>query len=459
MSFSSFVFLIRFLPLALILYYLVPEKAKNLLLVVLSLFFYTWGDPKSLPALIAVAAVGYICTVTMEKAGKAKKALLISGLLLVLGSLAFYKYLSFIVSNMNTLIFEPLNMGLTVSHYAAPLGISFFAFTTAGYIIDVYKGESSPCKNIVNYLLYICFFPKLLMGPIMRYKDFEPQIKNRKISAYQLEAGAFRFVKGLAKKVLLADTVSALWNEVTTLGYDKVSTPFAWLGVLAYSLQLYYDFSGYSDMAIGLGEMFGFTLPENFLFPYSSTSATEFWRRWHITMGGWFRQYVYFPLGGSRCSKSRMMFNTFVVWALTGLWHGAAWNFVLWGIFYFILLMLEKNIYLDYLNKHPVAGHLYLVFVTLIGWSLFAVSDFSALASLLKKMFIFSGGYSALYSLRNYGVLLVICIICSTEQFGAVIKRLSSKAWFRLVATIVLLLLSLAYMTDATYQPFLYAQF
>ncbi|MBR0343136.1 MAG: MBOAT family protein [Oscillospiraceae bacterium] len=459
MSFSSFVFLIRFLPLALILYYIVPGKVKNPLLVVLSLVFYTWGDPRSLPALLVIALAGYVSALMLDKLQKGRKAVLIFGLLLVLGSLAFYKYLGFIVSNLNSLIFERLNMGISAPKIASPLGISFFAFTTASYIIDVYKGVSSSCRNIVDYLLYICFFPKLLMGPIMRYKDFEPQLHERVIFESQLEKGAFRFIKGLAKKVLLADSVSALWNEVTSLGYENVSTPFAWLGVLAYTLQLYYDFSGYSDMALGLASMLGFTLPENFNFPYSSKSATEFWRRWHMTMGEWFKQYVYFPLGGSRCSKSRMMFNTFVVWALTGLWHGAAWNFVLWGIFYFILLMLEKNFYLNYLNKYPILGHIYTIFVTLVGWALFAVSDFGSLFALLKKMFVFSGGYSCLYSLRNYGILLIVCAVFSLEKTGRIVNRLSSKLWFRLVAALVLLLLSLAYMTDATYQPFLYAQF
>ena len=459
MSFSSFVFLIRFLPLALILYYIVPGKVKNPLLVVLSLVFYTWGDPRSLPALLVIALAGYVSALMLDKLQKGRKAVLIFGLLLVLGSLAVYKYLGFIVSNLNSLIFERLNMGISAPKIASPLGISFFAFTTASYIIDVYKGVSSSCRNIVDYLLYICFFPKLLMGPIMRYKDFEPQLHERVIFESQLEKGAFRFIKGLAKKVLLADSVSALWNEVTSLGYENVSTPFAWLGVLAYTLQLYYDFSGYSDMALGLASMLGFTLPENFNFPYSSKSATEFWRRWHMTMGEWFKQYVYFPLGGSRCSKSRMMFNTFVVWALTGLWHGAAWNFVLWGIFYFILLMLEKNFYLNYLNKYPILGHIYTIFVTLVGWALFAVSDFGSLFALLKKMFVFSGGYSCLYSLRNYGILLIVCAVFSLEKTGRIVNRLSSKLWFRLVAALVLLLLSLAYMTDATYQPFLYAQF
>lgn len=459
MSFSSFVFLIRFLPLALILYYIAPAKAKNPLLVVLSLIFYTWGDPKSLPVLLALALVGYMTALLTDRMSKGRKAVFITGLVLVLGSLAFCKYLGFAVSNLNSLIFEKLNMGISVPRIASPLGISFFAFTIASYIIDVYKGVSSPCRNIVDYLLYICFFPKLLMGPIMRYKDLEPQLHDRVIFESQLEKGSFRFAKGLAKKVLLADTVSALWNEVTSLGYENVSTPFAWLGVLAYTLQLYYDFSGYSDMALGLAGMLGFTLPENFNFPYSSKSATEFWRRWHITMGEWFKQYVYFPLGGSRCSKGRMMFNTFAVWALTGLWHGAAWNFVLWGIFYFILLMLEKTIYLDYLNRYPLLGHIYTAFVTLIGWALFAVSDFTSLFALLKKMFVFSGGYSCLYSLRNYGILLVICAVCSLEKTGRIFSSLSSRKWFRLAATAVLLLLSLAYMTDATYQPFLYAQF
>lgn len=459
MSFSSFVFLIRFLPVALVLYYLFPHKGRNALLVLLSLFFYTWGDPKSLPALLLIAAVGYGASLYVSKDRKGRKAVFLCGLLLILGSLGFYKYLGFFVSILNSMILEHFGVGITVRSFAAPLGISFFAFTTSGYLIDVYKGDTEVCKNPIDYLLFIAFFPKLLMGPIVRYQDISDQIQNRVIYVSQLENGAFRFVKGLAKKVLLADTIAVLWNEVSTLGYSEVSTPFAWLGVLAYSFQLYYDFSGYSDMAIGLGNLFGFRIPENFRFPYSSISATEFWRRWHITMGSWFKQYVYFPLGGSRCSKKRMMFNTFAVWALTGLWHGAAWNFILWGIFYFILLMLEKNFYLEFLNKHRLIGHIYTIFITLIGWSIFAVSDFPSLFSLLQKMFSFSGGISCLYSLRNYFVLLLLCAVFCTETCEVLVEKLQKKTWFRLAATVILLVLSIAYMTDATYQPFLYAQF
>lgn len=459
MSFSSFVFLIRFLPVALILYYLFPHKLRNGVLVVLSLVFYTWGDPRSLPALLVIAAIGYVSSLLMDRAGKGRKAIFICSLILVLGSLAVYKYLGFFISTLNGLFLERFGIGINAVKLSAPLGISFFVFTTAGYLIDVYKKETEVCRNPVDYMLFITFFPKLLMGPIVRYQDISSQIRERVIKVSQLELGSFRFVKGLAKKVLLADAISALWNEVTTLGYANVSTGLAWLGVLAYAFQLYYDFSGYSDMAIGLGKMFGFDLPENFRYPYSSTSATEFWRRWHITMGGWFKQYVYFPLGGSRCSKGRMIFNTFAVWALTGLWHGSAWNFVLWGIFYFFLLILEKNFYLKYLDKYPVLGHLYLIFVTLVGWAIFAVSDFASLFTLLGKMFSFSGGIGAGYSLRNYGVLLVICAVCSTQQIGDLVERMSKKTWFRMISIIILLLLSIAYMTDATYQPFLYAQF
>ena len=459
MSFSSFFFLIRFLPVALILYYLFPQKSRNVLLVTISLLFYAWGDPSSLPFLLMSAFIGYSGGLLSARLPKGRKAALAVSLLLIFGSLAFYKYLGFFAENLNHLFLERAGIPLTVPELSAPAGISFFSFTIAGYLIDIFKGESEPCYDPLDFLLFVCFFPKLLMGPIVRYRDMEEQIRNRVVRFDQIEPGAYRFACGLAKKVLLADTIAELWHEVTVLGFANISTPLAWLGVLAYSFQLYFDFSGYTDMALGLGLLFGFKLPENFRYPYSSTSATEFWRRWHITMGGWFKQYVYFPLGGSRCSRSRMIFNTFTVWALTGLWHGAAWNFILWGLFYFLLLTFEKNIYGEFLKRSSILGHLYTVFVTLIGWAIFAVSDMSQLKLLLIRMFSASGGYSATYYLRNYGILLLICSVLSTEWAGTRITKLSERTWFRCVATAVLLLLSLAYLTDATYQPFLYAQF
>ena len=459
MSFSSFTFLIRFLPIALLLYYLCPNKGRNALLVFLSLLFYSWGSPSSLPVLLIIAFIGYIGGLLLFQHNKFKKSILAIALILIFGSLGFYKYLAFFCSIINSAFLESLGAGIAVPDIAAPLGISFFSFTISGYLIDIYKNESNACKNPVDYLLFVSFFPKLLMGPIVRYKDIEKQIRERVVRFDQLEPGSFKFICGLAKKVLLADGIAKLWNEVLSLGLDKVSTPLAWLGVIAYSFQLYFDFSGYSDMASGLGLLFGFRLPENFNYPYSSKSATEFWRRWHITMGGWFKQYVYFPLGGSRCSRPRMIFNTLVVWILTGLWHGAAWNFILWGLYYFVILMLEKNVYGRLIEKSSLLSHLYTIIITLIGWAVFSVSDFRTLLSLFTALFGFRTGIGSMYILRNYAVLLLICSIMSFESTGKLIARLSQKPIFRIVVSLILLILSIAYLTDATYQPFLYAQF
>ena len=459
MSFSSFIFLIRFLPFSLLLYYLIPNKGRNTLLVIFSLIFYTWGDPTSLPVFLIISMIGYIGALIIKKKETLRKPILIISLVIIFGCLTLYKYLSFFGGILNSLVLERLGMGITIPEITAPIGISFFSFTIAGYLIDVYKNDSDLCKKPVDYLLFVSFFPKLLMGPIVRYKDMEQQIKERVVRFDQLEPGAYRFICGLAKKVLLADEIAKLWNEVLTLGLNRVSTPLAWLGVIAYSFQLYFDFSGYSDMAIGLGLLFGFRLPENFNYPYSSKSATEFWRRWHITMGGWFKQYVYFPLGGSRCSRSRMIFNTLIVWLLTGLWHGAAWNFILWGLYYFILLMLEKNIYGKLLDKSRIISHIYLCFITLIGWAVFSVSDHESLISLLNALFSFRSGIGAMYLLRNYAVLLIICFSLSFEWTCKRIADYSKKTVFRIIVSIILLFLSIAYLTDATYQPFLYAQF
>ena len=456
MSFTGFTFLIRFLPAALLLVYLVPDWAKNAVLVFLSLFFFAWGDLQGLPVLVGILLLTFFGArlVAGTEKKSTKKALFVLFLLLQLSPLLVYKYTGFLLGNLKGLI-----PALSVPKWVAPAGISFFTFTAMGYLIDVYTGAQTVCDSFVDTALFITFFPKLLMGPIVRMQDIQEELNRRTITAEDLESGSTLFIVGLSKKVLLANAIAKLWEEVSLLGYGALSTPLAWLGVLAYSFQLYFDFSGYSDMAIGLGRLMGFHFPKNFDTPYSSTSVTEFWRRWHISMGNWFKNYIYFPLGGSRCSRGRQIFNTFVVWACTGLWHGANWNFLLWGLYYFVLLIIEKFFLAKPLQKAPVAGHLWVYLTTLVGWSLFAVSDFTALGQLFRALFTGQSGYPAAYYLRNYGVLLVLCALLCTETIEDLIQKIFKNRWIKAAVCLVLLLLCFAYLTDATFQPFLYAQF
>ena len=455
MSFGSLVFLVRFLPVSLLLYYICPKRFRNAFLAILSLLFYAWGDMIGLAVLLGTAVVGYAAALMITRStGLRRKIWLASGLIMILGCLAVFKYTDLILNTLSSAGLAVSPLGL-----AAPAGISFFSFTVAGYLIDVYKDDSDLCRSVPDYLLFVSFFPKLLMGPITRYSEMKDAIRDRSVTSEDLEQGSVRFVTGLTKKVILADSIASLWNEVTAAGFANVSCLLCWAGILAFGLQLYYDFSGYSDMASGLARFFGFSLPENFRTPYSSVSATEFWRRWHITMGGWFRQYVYFPLGGSRCGKARNILNILAVWALTGIWHGASWNFLLWGLFYFIVLVIEKQFILKFLEDHRFLGHIYLVFITLIGWSLFAVTDLTQIPVFFSRLFGGTGGISALYFLRNYAVILVICILLCTEQAASFWKKLTDHRGFRSAATLILLLLCLAYITDSTYRPFLYAQF
>ena len=297
------------------------------------------------------------------------------------------------------------------------------------------------------------------MGPIVRVKDFRSYLNERTVTSDDLEEGTLMFVKGLAKKVILADGISGLWEEILGLGFSGSSSLLCWAAVTAFSFQIYYDFSGYSDMSLGLARFFGFKLPENFNTPYSSVSITEFWRRWHITMGQWFRDYVYIPLGGNKCGKFRNILNLLIVWLLTGLWHGPSLNFVLWGLYYFIVLSLEKLFLFGFLEKNRLFGHIYLIFVTLIGWSIFAVNDISQIMVLFSRLFGGSGGTGAVYYLRNYGVLFVLCAVLCTEQASDLWKKIISRRSVRAVITLILLALSMAYIIGSTYHPFLYAQF
>lgn len=485
MVFSSFVFLLAFLLLVLLIYYVCPGKVRNLVLLIASLLFYAWGEPVYVLIMLFSTVFDYINGRLIEyfqnknRPGKAKVVLVID-LVGNLGILGFFKYADFVIGNINSIT----GAGLTLLHIALPIGISFYTFQTMSYTIDVYRKVVPAQHNIVAFATYVTLFPQLIAGPIVQYKTVASELSDRKVTLTDFSEGAFRFTIGLAKKVLLANQIGSLWDTISQL--HQMSAATAWLGAIAYSFQIYFDFSGYSDMAIGLGKMFGFHFLENFNFPYMSKTITEFWRRWHISLSSWFREYVYIPLGGNRKGMGRQLFNIMVVWMLTGLWHGANWNFVLWGIYYGILLMLEKLFLLKWLKKAPAwIGHIYSMFLVVIGWTIFAQTDMSQLGRYLKTMFGIGahGGADAdfFYFLSTNAVLLILLVVCSIDhRFW--LRKICKKSvdsennieddniyqWCELsrgltyakpIIMVVLLGVSFAFLVGDSYNPFLYFRF
>lgn len=459
--FSSLLFLFRFLPIVFLIYYLVPFKLKNTVLFLSSLFFYTWGEPKFFPIMLISIGVNYVAGLLMEKYDekpKVRKICFWVTFVVTLGFLLFFKYTNFFLSNINALFGIGLPL-LDSSEFHLPLGISFYTFQILAYTIDVYKRKIKVEHNLIDFGAFVVLFPQLIAGPIVLYSDINKELKNRKITLAQIEEGVGLFIMGLASKILLADTIGSLWTEVQTLGFSNVSTPLVWLGVLAYSFQIYFDFSGYSLMAIGLGRMLGFYFPKNFNYPYISKSITEFWRRWHITLSSWFREYVYIPLGGNRVKRSRHFFNIFVVWFLTGFWHGANWNFIFWGLYFFVLLMIEKTFLLKHLEKSRILSHIYVIFLVMISWAIFALSDMSLLGELFVRMFSLNGGIDWIYYLRDYAVVFVLCVLASTPVFKIAADIIGKNRIIRTVFLSAVLLVSVAFMVDSTYSPFLYFNF
>lgn len=341
-----------------------------------------------------------------------------------------------------------------------PLGISFYTFQTLSYTIDVFRNKVSAERNIIDFGAFVSLFPQLIAGPIVKYTDINIELKKRTITLDTFEDGISEFIIGLGKKVLIANNIGMLWNEITNIGFDNISMPLAWLGIIAFSMQIYYDFSGYSSMAIGLGKMLGFNFPVNFNFPYISKSISEFWRRWHITLGSWFREYVYIPLGGNRVTKIRLFFNLFIVWFLTGMWHGAEKTFILWGLFFFILIGIEKICLLDFLENHSIIAHIYTKFFLAISWCIFAIPNFNQLVIYLKKMFDFNNiSTDVLYYISNYGVVLFIAILFSTPVIYKSYTKLKKNSIIKVLLLTLILLLSTAYLVDSTYNPFLYFRF
>ena len=461
MLFSGIPFLFFFLPAVLILYFLAPGKLKNAVLLVSSLVFYAWGEPKYVVLMIATIALFYLCGLAMGKTGSRRwqKFWMILSVVISLGLLGIFKYADFFIGSFHA----ATGISLPLLRLALPIGISFYTFQCLSYTIDVYRGNASVQKNIVSFGAYVVLFPQLIAGPIVRYTDVARELDQRQHTWEGFALGLRRFIIGLSKKVLLSNQLGAL-TELFRQSGEK-SVVFYWIYAIAFTLQIYFDFSGYSDMAIGLGRIFGFRFPENFDYPYLSKSISEFWRRWHMTLGSWFRDYVYIPLGGNRVSRGRWIFNIFVVWMLTGLWHGAAWNFVLWGLLYAVFLLVEK--FVPGLQKLPsLLRHGYVMLVVILGFVLFNAADLSQAMTDISGMFGLTGAplvtTQTLYALRSYAVVLLVSILGCTPLVRNTAQRLSGRTAgvvSEQVALILLLLICSAYLVDGSFNPFLYFRF
>ena len=467
MVFSSAIFLFGFLPLLLGLYFLAKDKFKNYILLIFSLIFYGFGGPKLLVMMIAVVMIDYIAAILLDKytSKEDRELLIILTVILNIGTLFYFKYTGFTVSVINRLA----SLNIPVPNIVLPIGISFYTFQAMSYVIDVYRKEVKANKNPFNVLLYVSMFPQLVAGPIVRYKTVAEEIEKRKVTLNEFALGLERFIFGLAKKLIIANNTGKLADVI--FGAELLATPLAWLGAIAYALQIYFDFSAYSDMAIGLGKMFGFNFEENFNYPYISKSVTEFWRRWHISLSTWFRDYVYIPLGGNRKGIIRQILNLFVVWSLTGIWHGAAINFLLWGLYYFVFLVLEKFILKKVLDRLPKwVGHVYTLFVVLIGWVLFRAEGLNEYLRLLKAMFVpfmtdITMQQIGIY-LESYGVYLGLGILLSMPIFPRIKSLIKTKFNENTFVYIIYYLfvigvfvLAVIFLSQATYNPFIYFRF
>ncbi len=471
MVFSSLLFLFRFLPIVLILYFAAPDRAKNIVLFFTSLIFYAWGEPRYILLMLASILVSYTGGRLVDRflrAGeehRAKAALLVCTAI-SLGLLGFFKYANLLIRSFRAVT----GIEAALLQVTLPIGISFYTFQTVSYMIDVYRGSAGVQKNFISYGAYVTMFPQLIAGPIVQYKTIDEQLRSRSHSVVQFAEGVDRFMIGLGKKVLLANNAGALWDYIKVQQPGNLPAVTAWLGLLAYTFQIYFDFSAYSDMAIGLGSMFGFTFLENFNYPYESRSITEFWRRWHISLGTWFREYVYIPLGGNRVSRWKFIRNILVVWMLTGIWHGADWNFLFWGLYFAVLLLLEKMVLGKYLQKLPVwLQHVYCMFFVVLGWYIFTIPDTAGGLSYIKALLGaggFAGGETG-YLLYNNAVLLICLILGCTSlpkrAAGRLLGRLpggeNTAVWIRCLFYAAVFFLSVAYLVDATYNPFLYFRF
>ena len=470
MLFSSITFLFIFLPLTLLLYYLVPFRMKNYVMLAASLIFYAWGEPVYIILMILSIILNYFCGQDIyEKRDNARamKMSLMFGVVMNLLILGFFKYYGLLMDTINAIL--PIDIPYRV--LALPIGISFYTFQAMSYLIDVYRKEVKPQENILYFALYISMFPQLIAGPIVRYIDTEEQLKERSINSTKFGEGAMYFIRGLAKKVVLANTFGSVYEQVAAMQMGSFSTLTAWVGAIAYAFQIYFDFGGYSDMAIGLGKMFGFEFLPNFNYPYIAKSITDFWRRWHISLSTWFREYVYIPLGGNRCTPSRHILNLLIVWMLTGLWHGAQWNFMFWGLYYGVILILEKYLWGSKIEKLPSAvQHIYAFVLVLFGWVFFFSPTLGYAGQYLKVMF--GIGAKGIFDKQGFfmiftnWLLIVIAILASAPRGYKLLKKITGcwqseevRAIVTCAVYIAMFLLCIAFLVTETYNPFLYFRF
>lgn len=467
MLFSGTTFIFHFLPCVLLLYVFTPCRFKNTVLLLASFFFYGWGEPKYILSMVLAIGIAYISGILIERYryhSKLSKWILILSVSLCLAMLGYFKYADFFISNFNAVT----GLSLPLLYVALPLGISFYTFQILSYSIDVYKNEVGAQKNLLDLATYISLFPQLIAGPIVRYSHIEHQLQHRAHSLDKTTAGMQRFLVGLSKKVLLANTLGELCTTFRTS--SDLSVIWIWMYAIACSLQIYFDFSGYSDMAIGLGNLFGFDFPENFHYPFIAKSITDFWRRWHMSLGSWFRDYVYIPLGGNRVCFARHLCNILIVWILTGLWHGAAWNFIMWGIYFSFLLILEKLWLLKFLKRHKLCRHIYVLLAVLISFVLFDASDLQQAFFYIRTMFT-ANGYplvctQSMYYLRSYSFILCIAIIAATpvpkKIWNTLIQNHTCDTLMILaepLLLVILLLVCTAFLVDGSFNPFLYFRF
>lgn len=462
MVFSSLEFLFGFLPVFLIVYYLLPAAWKNGWLLLGSLAFYTygtWSHPVHLLVLLAGVTLNYALARGID-GGRFRKLWFSVGLLADLGLLFYFKYAAFFLGAVS----DALHLGWTVSEQVLPLGISFFTFRAVSYLADVYRGKERAERSLWSIGNYFLLFPTVVSGPLVRYGDIRQRLAQRSVGLAAVDHGLREFVIGLGLKVLLADQIGKLWSDVASIGYDSISTPLAWMGLIAYSFQLYLDFYGYSRMAVGLGLMLGFQLPRNFCYPYTARSMTEFWRKWHMSLGQWFRDYVYIPLGGSREGRFKTFRNLFVVWLCTGLWHGADWNFLLWGLILFLLLAIEKAGWKNVLDRHRILSRIYMLLAIPLTWLVFAISDLGQLKTYFLRLFPVNGQFLGAYTKdflkygKMYGVLLVICALFCTPLPRRLYRKLSQSPWVILIL-LTILWGSLYCLFQGVNDPFMYFRF
>ena len=470
MVFSSILFIFFFLPAVLLVYFIVPLKLRHFVLLFFSLLFYAWGEPIYIFIMLFSTIFDYVNGLLIERFyskdnHNAAKTVMVCSVIVNLGILAFFKYNNFFIENINTWT----GSNLPLADIALPIGISFYTFQTMSYTIDVYRREVTAQRNIISFGAYVTMFPQLVAGPIVQYKDIEKQLDSNRTTLDDFSYGIKRFITGLAKKVLLANNIGLLWEQISGDSLTALSASEAWIGAAAFAFQIFFDFSGYSDMAIGLGKMLGFRFKENFDYPYCAKSITEFWRRWHISLGSWFREYVYIPLGGNRKGLRRQLLNILIVWCLTGFWHGASWNFVIWGLYFGVLLSMEKVFLLQWLCKHRILSHIYTLVLVTISWVIFAFDDISEAGLYLKAMFGLNGAepFSArtLYYISTNAVVLIACAAFSIDIFKRIRLRAKSTASLYALKTLKIavyaaaLFISVSFLIGDTYNPFLYFRF